>query len=762
MSTFGAGDRSRSSTPVVRRGDVRDLGSAADTAACSVVIERDVARRPGSRPSSATSGVTTLWLTTALFNQIARALRGASRAVRQLLFGGEAVDPRIVRRVLRRRRPARLLNVLRSDREHDVSSLHASVRRGDATVVPIGRPIANTQLYVLDGMLQPGARRRAGRALHRRRGPARGYPEPPGADRRAVSFPTRSREPGRACYRTGDLVRWRADGALEFLGRLDSPGQAARLPHRARRDRGGRSRSIRRCARRWSLAREDSAGRRAAWSPTVVPADGASPIARRCGVPAATAARLHGAGASRRAGAAAADPERQGRPRGAAGARRAAALEQEFVAPARAASRSRSRQVWREVLRVERVGTDDNFFDLGGHSLLVVQVHAQLTSRRFGASCPIVDLFRFPTVESLARLLNAERSDRRGAERAPAAPASRGGSAGRPRDEAIAVIGMAGRFPGARDLSTSSGRTSATASSRSAVFTDEELRAPASIRRRSRSGVRRARARARRRRSVRRRRSSASARARPRCIDPQHRLFLECAWEALEDAGYDPDAFAGAVGVFAGVGDAARTCSTHLLANRELLSVRRRPAGAMIGNDKDFLATRVSYKLNLRGPERHGADRLLDLAGRGPPRLPEPARAGECDMALAGGVSIVVPQTRRLPLQEGGILSPDGHCRAFDADARGTVVGNGVGVVVLKRLADALADGDTIHAVIRGSAINNDGARKVGYTAPSVDGQAEVIATALAVAGVDAATPSATSRRTAPARRSATRSRSPR
>src|SRR5882672_9274835 len=216
-------------------------------------------------------------------------------------------------------------------------------------------------------------------------------------------------------------------------------------------------------------------------------------------------------------------------------------------------------------------------------------------------------------------------------------------------------------------------------------------------------------------------------------MDPQHRLFLESAWEALEHAGYNPDTYDGLIGLFAGASMNTYLFS-NLLAHRELTAL----VGGfqtMLASDKDYLPTRVSYKLNLRGPSLNvqtacstslvavclACQNLLNY---------------QCDMALAGGVSITFPQRKGQLYQEGGIISPDGHCRAFDAQAAGTVSGDGVGIVVLKRLSDALADGDCIRAVIKGCAINNDGALKIGYTAPSVDGQAEVIAMAQANAGV--------------------------
>jgi len=223
-------------------------------------------------------------------------------------------------------------------------------------------------------------------------------------------------------------------------------------------------------------------------------------------------------------------------------------------------------------------------------------------------------------------------------------------------------------------------------------------------------------------------------------MDPQHRLFLECAWEALEAAGYDSEAFGGLIGVYAGLSINSYLL-WHLCGDRAFL---RDYAGnyqvghypTMLGNERDFLPTRVSYKLNLRGPS-------LTVQSACSTSLVAVCQACtslltyQCDMALAGGVSITFPQKRDYLYEEGGMVSPDGTCRAFDAGARGTVFGHGVAVVLLKRLADAVEAGDHVLAVIKGTAVNNDGAAKVGYAAPSVTAQAEVIALAQAAAGVD-------------------------
>ncbi|MFP5206979.1 MAG: type I polyketide synthase [Acidobacteriota bacterium] len=298
---------------------------------------------------------------------------------------------------------------------------------------------------------------------------------------------------------------------------------------------------------------------------------------------------------------------------------------------------------------------------------------------------------------------------------------------------AIAVVGMAGRFPGARNVAElwrnlrdgiESIRDLSDAELAANGVTPEELANPDYVKRASiLDDVPMF--------------DAAFFGFSPRdasIMDPQHRQFLECAWEALEDAGHPPSRFAGSVGVFAGSG--MNTYLIHnLLANRKLLASAGLFQLKQTGNDKDVLATRVSYQLDLRGPSINvqtacstslvavhlACQSLLNF---------------ECDMALAGGVTIEIPHGQGYIYREGEILSRDGRCRSFDANSSGTVFASGLGAVVLRRLDDALADRDQIHAVILGSAINNDGARKVGYLAPSVEGQAEVIAEALEFAGV--------------------------
>lgn len=303
-----------------------------------------------------------------------------------------------------------------------------------------------------------------------------------------------------------------------------------------------------------------------------------------------------------------------------------------------------------------------------------------------------------------------------------------------PRDGLeIAIVGMAGRFPGASDVAAFWRNLAA------GIESVSELTA----RQLSEAGVDR---------QIAERPNYVRARAvldgvdlfdapffgmtpkEAEITDPQQRLLLECAWETLESAGYDPFRYEGSIGVYAGSSTSGYLY--HLFPRRVLLQSPAEMA-AMLGVEKDSLATRVSYKLNLRGPSL-AVQTACSTSLVAVHLACQALLSGECDMALAGGVSVTVPQTVGYLYQEGGIVSPDGHCRTFDAKAEGTVGGSGVGLVLLKRLQEALADGDYILAVIKGSAINNDGASKVGYTAPGVEGQAQVIKAAHVAAGVEA------------------------
>ena len=301
---------------------------------------------------------------------------------------------------------------------------------------------------------------------------------------------------------------------------------------------------------------------------------------------------------------------------------------------------------------------------------------------------------------------------------------------------AIAIIGMSGRFPGAADVETFwKNLRDGVESIR--FLTDDELR-DSGVDRRTLTDPNYVRATA----------FPDAPEAfdaaffgmnhrEAEITDPQHRVLLECAWTALEDAGYNSNNYEGIIGVFAGA--TINTYALLNLANRPELLSSLDPVQINIGNSGDFLVTRIAYKLNLKGPS-YTIQSACSTSLVAVHTACESLLNEQCDIALAGGVSINVSLRNGYHYIPGGMTSPDGRCRPFDANAQGTIFGSGVGVVALKRLEDALADGDHVYAIILGSAINNDGSLKVGYTAPSVEGQAKVITEALANAGVNAST----------------------
>jgi acyl transferase domain-containing protein/acyl-CoA synthetase (AMP-forming)/AMP-acid ligase II/acyl carrier protein len=392
-------------------------------------------------------------------------------------------------------------------------------------------------------------------------------------------------------------------------------------------------------------------------------------------------------------------------------------------------------EIWQEVLHLDGVMGDDNFFDLGGNSSQAMQVKARL-QKVLGTEIDDVALFKYPTIKTLSEYFSTGTAGAESWIRQREHLKSYCRDRGRIREKIIggggleiAVIGMAGRFPGARSIGEFWNNLKAGMESIS-FFSDEEL---------SEGGLDR-----------RLLENPDYVKARglledldyfddsffgytpleAEQLDPQMRVFFECAWEVLEDAGYDPFKYSGLIGVYAGASPNPLWETASLLSGRGSASEQFTDTQL---NDKDFMSTWLSYKLNLKGPSFimytacSTSLAAVDLACQG-------LWIGRCDMALAGGVSIWLPQKMGYLYEEGMIFSRDGHNRAFDEEASGTIFSDGIGLVLLKRPAEAVDDGDHIYAVIKGSGVNNDGDRKVGYTAPALDGQAEVIAAALHMA----------------------------
>jgi amino acid adenylation domain-containing protein len=394
-----------------------------------------------------------------------------------------------------------------------------------------------------------------------------------------------------------------------------------------------------------------------------------------------------------------------------------------FVAPQTSLEKTIS-AVWQETLRLDKVGIDDNFFDLGGTSFDILKIISHL-HEVLQMDIPVVSLFRHPTIRLFSEYLQQEKTGTADHLEGMTWYTRRTRARREPRDASleISVIGMAGRFPGSQNIdefweNLKNGVESIT------FFSAEQLAAwgvPQEIRENPNyikaNGI------------IDNFEYFDAAffnysPGEAEMMDPQLRILHECSWEALEHAGYNPDDYDGLIGLYAG------NSPNHYWVTLTYLNQRNSADTLFLNNN---YSTKVSYKLNLQGPstvvQAACSTSLLaiHLACQG-------LLNKECDIALAGGVSISLPAQSGYLYQDGMILSPDGHCRVFAANAGGTIFGDGVGIVVLKRLAEAAADGDSISAVIKATAANNDGKRKVGLTAPSVEGQAEVIRAALELA----------------------------
>ncbi|HLJ26156.1 MAG TPA: non-ribosomal peptide synthase/polyketide synthase [Candidatus Angelobacter sp.] len=591
---------------------------------------------------------------------------------------------------------------------------------GSRAFVPIGGPIANTQVYVLDRELQPVPVGVKGELYLGGAGLARGYLKRPDMTAEKFLPDAFSRAGDGRLYRTGDEVRWRGKGELEFLGRQD---------HQVKL-RGFRI----------ELGEVEAALREQAGvteAVVVVRADHGSDKRLVAYVVADEATRAEQLrDALKRRLPAYMVPNAfvflPAMPLTVSGK-----IDRKALPPVKLTSESFEQaklplgeteklvaEIWKKVLKIDEVGVEENFFDVGGHSLLIPEVRLAVQNA-FRINLPIVEFFQYPTIRSVAERLNSQR--------AIPAIALETVKTEQPRisTKAIAIVGMVCRFPGASNVEEFWQNLQAGVEAIT-DFSDEELRAAGISEELLASSQ-----------YVKRgsvvahvdlfdaRFFDISARE-AEMIDPQQRIFLECAWEALENAGYTAKNYPGKIGLYGGSG--ANTYFLNLLADGDFL-YSKNAAPILFANGTDFLATRVSYKLDLTGP-------CLTLQTACSTSLVAVHMAcqallnHECDMAMAGGITIRTPQNVGDIFQEGGIVSPDGHCRTFDERAQGTVRGNGVGIVVIKRLEDALRDGDHIRAVIKGSSINNDGANKVGYTAPSVTGQSDVIRKALLESGV--------------------------
>ena len=639
------------------------------------------------------------------------------RSLREVITAGEQLQiTRAIVEFFTRLPEARLFNHYGPSETHVVTSLRLEGAPATWPPLPsIGSALPNVSLLVLgeDGRaVPPGAEGElyiGGAAL------ARGYLFRP--ELTAARFVDRD---GAKFYRTGDLVKELADGTVQFLGRLD--GQVKVRGYRIELGEVEVALAAHPSVKEAAVSVHEVAPGDKRLVAYLVLEDGARIAELRAlleqrlpeyMVPSAFVAldalpRTPSGKVDKRALPA------PGRAR--------PALSTEYAPPTNDFER-RLVGIWTGVLSVDGIGVRDVFFELGGNSLLAIRALAA-TQREFGKELPVARFFEHPTIaEQASYLADPAAFVAAGTRRVMA---GRGGGERAP----IAVIGLAGRFPGAPSISAlwqnlregidsvevfppdtlgevpAADRTDAAYVPARGVLADADRFDAAFF------GVPPTEA---------------------AVLDPQQRILLEISWNALENAGYAPNDVGAVVGVYAGVHN--NSYYSERVARRPDAVARVGTFVTMVASEKDYVATRIANKLDLTGPALsiHTACSTSLVAVI---TAVQHLRAGFCEVAIAGGASLTVPQRSGHIYQDGGMLSRDGRTRSFDADASGTVFSDGGAMVVLKPLDRAIADGDTVHAVIRGVGLNNDGGHKASFTAPSVEGQAAVVAMAQDDAGI--------------------------
>ncbi len=711
--------------------------------------------------------VTVLNQTPSAFRQLLRVATGFNisdkLSLRLVIFGGEALDLQSLEPWFAKYGDVQpqLVNMY-GITETTVHVTYRPIRSADLqenSGSVIGCPIPDLELYILDEERQPVGVGIAGEMYVGGAGVARGYwNRPELTAERFIQNPGQGKSA--KLYKTGDLARYLPNGDIEYLGRIDHQvklrgfrielGEIEAVINQhplveeavvmVREDQPGDQRLVAYLVTNTGVALNIAELRESLKQQLpdyMVPAA----LMTVESIPLTTNGKA----------------DRSALPQPA----NLASDQANFVAAGNSIEETLT-EIWAEILQLDQVGVADNFFDLGGNSLLGLRVIAQI-QERFELQVSVVRLYQYSTIRSMGQYLAKaipsgvaptsigssgvqEIRGMRGEKELSSSPGlfsqvgEKGGQSTKvdvsnrnSGNAGVAVIGMVGRFPGANSVdelweNLCAGREAIT------FFEKEEISGivdpvllddPNYVRAKGvlagaelfDAGF-----------------FQISARE-AEMMDPQARIFLELAHQALENAGYvvEDD---NKIGVYAGAAD--NTYFEKHLSGRSDLLDRFGEFQTHLVNDRDYLSTKASYKLNLKGPS-------ISISTACSTSLVAIIQAyqgllnHQCDVALAGGVSIMPPQNTGYLYQEGSIFTPDGHCRPFDAKAQGTSFNNGAGIVVLKRLEEAIADGDRVYAVIKGVGINNDGSDKVSFTAPSISGQMGAILQAQQEAGIDPA-----------------------
>ena len=656
------------------------------------------------------------------FNLLLERLARSRKVLSQIfVLGGELVNGEMWKRIndLSAKSPFRVLNVY-GPTECTINSSFVAVE--PKQLPSIGFAIDNTELYVLDENLQPLPHGVAGELFIGGDGLARGYLNRP--ELTAEKFIANPFAEKQRLYRTGDLVRYQPDGSLEYLGRLDD-----QIKLRGFRVELGEIEqtleTVEGVIQAVCIAFGEGAQKYiAAYLATEKSTDTATVTSLcRSALTRTLPEYMHPTSftlldaiplsANGKVDKFALPSPSNGVPDG-----------EPKLAPRNRIERTLC-EIWCQVLGKQDIGILDNFFDIGGNSILAVTLQQEI-NKTLDSHISVSDIFELHSIKKIASFLaDVEKPETETSNEQSIVPQLEN------PDNEIAIVGYASRFPDA-DSVEAFWHNIANGVESLRTFSDDELRQTG---------------------------TSQALLENPHfvkkgvllddidkfdagffgftpreaeLIDPQQRLLFECAQQALELAGYGDRSGPRQVGVFCGVMD-SHYLTEHIMPTQQTQG--RIDPTVMHANSSAYSATRLAYKLNLQGPSINvvtACSTSLVAVHQACVSL----QRGECQMALAGGAAVNNLQPSGYLYQEGGIASPDGHCRTFDQQARGTRGGDGAGLVLLKPLSQAIQDGDTIHAVIKGSAVNNDGADKVGYTAPSVAGQTDVIRRAQHAAGV--------------------------
>ncbi len=664
--------------------------------------------------------------------EVAENFNGDLSSLKEVITAGEQLQSTVfIKNFFKKNKQCVLWNHYGPTEGHVVTAYKLPANPDEWAALPsIGKPIDNAEIYILDEKGNPLGANEEGELFIGGVSVAKGYLNRDDLTKEKFLENPFEKSQGKYFYKTGDLAKYLPDGNIEYLGRMD--GQVKVRGYRielgeieltldkhtsvkqavvtAREDEPGDKRLVAYCLPH--EAKNINAGELRKFLSDKLPEYMMpSAFVQMENFPRTPSGKI----------------DRRNLP---APSNKRPELGNVFVAPETDLQKTFAK-AWSKLLKVEGIGINDNFFDLGGNSLLALKFIAELRQEH-NLDLPVVKMYQHPDIFSLTKFLSNDGSGENNFKKIEERYSDSVKGKIESVEDGIAIIGMSGRFPGAKNVeelwqNLLDGKETVS------FFKKEELDSSISAEEKNDASYV----------AVRGVIEDADKFDAPffnmnprlaEVTDPQQRIFLEVAWESIENAGYSPDKYDGLIGVFAGMGN--NTYYPNNVFHNKVAINRVGTFQTMTGNEKDYIATRVAYEFNTKGPglSIHTACSTSLTAVT---LAYESLLNKECDMALAGGIAITVPINSGHIYNEGGMFSKDGHTRTFDADATGTVFSDGVGVVMLKRYKDAVKDGDEIYAVIRGAALNNDGNDKASFTAPSVEGQAAVIAMAQAKAGVE-------------------------